>query len=109
MSYFVAKLPCQKLYKGKPMRLLSMNHKRLMVFVPVIAGVIMTLVLIGIQEPIFLVGDIINFEDPLDPHMFIIYILAAIILSAALVDFVHWLGSWCQKQHEKDRGTATQA
>jgi hypothetical protein len=109
MSYFVAKLPCQKLYKGKQMRLPGMNHGRLMVFVPVIAGVLMALVLIGMQDPIFLADGVINFENPLDPHMFIIYIMMAIILSAALVDFVHWLGSWCQKQHEKVRGTATQA
>jgi hypothetical protein len=108
MSYFVAKLPCQKLYQGKPMRVLTMNHKRLMVSVPVIAGLIMALVLIGIQDPMFFADGVINFEDPLDPHIFIIYIIMAIILSAALVDFAHWLSSWCQKQHEKVVGNATQ-
>jgi len=80
------------------MDLRKVNHKRLSVIVPLIAGVITVIVLLVIQDPVYGTDGILRFKNSLDPHLFILYTALAVTVSLALVDFVYWLTRWCQEQ-----------
>ena len=81
------------------MGLRKITRKRFSVIIPLIVGVMTTVFLVGIQDPVYGVDGIIRYKNALDPHIFIIYIILAITVSLALVDFIHWLIGWCRKQN----------
>jgi|GEM_PF-6328989 len=81
------------------MGFLKRNHSRIFVIVPLLVGVITAVVLFFYQDPVYGTDGIIRYDNALDPHIFIIYIVAAITVSAALVDFAYWLKGWCEKQN----------
>ena len=81
------------------MDLRKITDKRLSVIVPLIVGVITIVFLVWTQAPEYGDEGIIRYNNALDPHMFIIYVILMMTASLALVDFVYWLIRWCRKQN----------
>ena len=86
------------------MGLPKINRTRLMVIVPAMTGMVTAAILWFTQEPAYGVDGIIRLNNPLDPHVYIIYTLLSIILSAVFVDVAYWLADWCKKQCFVDTG-----
>ena len=80
------------------MKFPKISRVKLMVVVPTIVGMLTAAFLWVSQEPIYAMDGIIRYNNALDPHMFIIYTLLSVILSAALVDLAYRLVNWCKKQ-----------
>ena len=81
------------------MGFLKLNRRRLLIVIPLIVAVITAVFLFFFQEPVYGTDGIIRYNNALDPHIFIIYILIAITVSAALVDLAYWLIGWCKRQN----------
>ena len=80
------------------MGIFKMSHMKASIIVPIIVGAVTVLALVIAQEPVYGVNGTIQFNNALDPHIFIIYTTLSITVSVALVDLVYWLIKWCQRQ-----------
>ena len=71
---------------------------KLKVVIPLMVGMVTTVLMWLIQGPVRGVDGSFQYETELDPHVFIIYVGLSVIITAVFIDFAYWLKKWCKRQ-----------